>query len=183
MRNILRLLVLVVTMLVVRPANAADVPDRAVLLALAAKFPRASTFDIGHVVDDILAAKPTGTEARVMLAWGYFESLWGTYNLGDCTCWKAGVRTRCPNLADRTVANCTSFGVMQTKKPGQYVPGADPAKVAADRRLGFRVGLEVFRAWMKASGGNVRGALRGFSSGHIDRAYEKVSSRCVWVGC
>lgn len=172
-----------------RPADAAgDAPDRGELLHMAWHLVASgkaipATFDPAPVVEDILAAKPTLLESRAMLAWAYFESGWGTYTLGDCTCWVGSKRTSCPSYADRTVGRCSSFGVMQTKQPAKWVTGATPAKVAVDRRLGFRVGLEVLRSWEKAAGGDMRKALRGYSSGHMDRAYEKVATRCAWVSC
>lgn len=158
---------------------------RTTLLALALTFPSSATLGASGVVDDILAVTADDTEQRMLLGWGYFESLWGTHNLGDCTCKdaKTGKATKCPNMADRHVGNCTSFGVMQVKKPEMLLSGATPAKVATDRRLGFRVGLAAFRWCMKATGGDIRASLRLYSSGRADRAFLKVERRCAMVGC
>lgn len=166
------------------------VSDTAKLTALAVAMPGATLgvpkTTIAAMVADIVAVTSDDTEQRFLLSWGFFESWWGSFNLGDCTCWATvngkPKATKCPNLADRHVGNCRSFGVMQTQHPEHWIATATPAKVIVDRRLGLRVGLEIFRFAMKQTKNDVRAALRLYSSGRVDRAFEKVEKRCRWVG-
>jgi len=163
--------------------------DTAKLMALAVAMPGATLgvpkTTIAAMVTDIVSVTSDDTEQRFLLAWGFFESWWGSFNLGDCTCWTTvngnAKVTKCPNLADRHVGNCRSFGVMQTQHPEHWIATATPAKVIVDRRLGLRVGLAIFRFAMKSTKGDVRAALRLYSSGRVDRAFEKVEKRCKWV--
>ena len=156
----------------------------AALLALANAFPYVSKLNTPSVAADIVAVTNDDTERRFLLAWGYYESNWGAFTLGDCKCQTAsGKKTTCPNLSDRHVWNCRSFGVMQTQEPTKWISTATPARLTTDRRLGFQVGLAIFRYCMKTTKGDVRAALRMYSSGRVDRAYEKVAKRCAMVGC
>lgn len=154
------------------------------LTIMANAFPGASKLGVASVVTDITTVTNDDTEQRFLLAWGYFESLWGSYNLGDCTCKTAsGKKTKCPNLAERHVWNCQSFGVMQAQNPQKWISSATPSAVISDRKLGFKVGLAIFRHCMKLTNQDVRAALRMYSSGRVDRAFEKVAKRCKWIGC
>lgn len=160
-------------------------PNRAALLEMAKKFPHAASLDAEGSIDDILALGPTKIEAEVMLMQGYFESGWGKWVLGDCTCKNAdGSVDNCPRYADRSVNKCTAFGAMQTTDPHKWIPGATPSKVIADRKLGYDVGLRIFRWTMGKCGGDVRKALGLYFSGiGCGVAQGKVAYRCKYVGC
>jgi len=157
--------------------------DRARLKALAATFPHASQLDIVGVVDDIVKLTSDPTEQRFLLGWGYFESFWGKFPLGDCTCWAAGKKTNCPHWKDRSIGNCKSFGVLQVRKPQAWLASATPNVVIANRVTGLQVGLLAYRACLKATKFDERAALRLYSSGSRFKAFSLVAHRCSFVGC
>ena len=163
-----------------------------VLLALALTFPSADQFKPERAVDEVLSVTTDDTESRVLIGFGYFESHWGQLMLGDCTCTEP-VRfgtlilmldNDCPNLSKRTLKNCRAIGPMQTWDPERWLEGATPAKVVADRVLGYRVGLAIFRRAMEKCGSNVRAALGFYASGKAcGFAADLVAQRCKRIGC
>lgn len=121
--------------------------------------------DVITVVNDRLPDAPPGERmawARVLFTWSRFESSW----LADPRGWND----------DR--AAC---GVLQVHWPQKWVVGATCKRVRADRRLGYRVGLEVMLA-MQVKCGSRALALGAFSSDGTCQSIALVARRCRLAG-
>ncbi len=101
--------------------------------------------------------------AALLLTISFFESGWKADALGD-----AG----------------KSCGVMQTQNPSKWIEGATCAKVLADRKLGFRVGLAVLRHSKAtcAAGSPAKVWLGLYASGTCGMAQAAVKRRCAPAG-
>jgi len=101
--------------------------------------------------------------AALLLTISYYESGWKADALGD-----AG----------------KSCGVMQTQHPEKWIPGATCAKVLADRKLGYRVGLAVLRHAKAtcAPGAPAKVWLGLYASGVCGFAQVAVKKRCSPAG-
>jgi hypothetical protein len=105
--------------------------------------------------------------ARVAYVWSYYESSW---------------------LANPSGSNDDgrACGVMQIHLPELAVPGATCAKVRADRKLGYRVGLATLHH-LVAKCGSMRAGLTAFSTtGQCPKKgmiIKLVADRCAIAGC
>ena len=124
-----------------------------------------------HDVTDVMDGEASlfaGTDgkaktAALLLTISFYESGWKADALGD-----AG----------------KSCGVMQTQNPSKWIEGATCAKVLADRKLGFRVGLAVLRHAKAtcAAGAPTRVWLGMYASGICGNAQVAAKKRCAPAG-
>ncbi len=165
---------------------------REALIAIALMYPNAKDYEYEKNIDTILSVSTVDVDQRVMLGTGYFESLWGKFTLGDCHCKKkikigsieSVLEDDCPNYNDRNIFNCTSFGVMQTKSVGFWLKGATPERVYKDIKLGYMVGLNIWKHCMKQCNNNVKDAYGLYMSGiGCGAVKEKTEKRCKYIGC
>lgn len=123
--------------------------------------------EIIEVINARLPDAPPGERmawARVLFTWSRYEALFfaDPRGFGD---------------------DHQACGVMQVHNPHRYVDGATCAKVRADRRLGYRVGLEV--ALMLATKCGSRGlGLSAYASDGTcpSSVFPIVSRRCLRAG-
>jgi hypothetical protein len=123
--------------------------------------------EIVAVVNARLPDAPPGDRmawARVLFTWSRYESLW----FADPRGWgDAG----------------EACGVLQVHHPEKYIDGATCARVRADRRLGFRVGLEVMLATTAKCGSRGLGLSAYSSDGTCPTSvFPIVSRRCLRAG-